>query len=134
MKSNLHKLFGTSRELEKEGKKVPVGDGVFIFIRRFGGANAQRLKDAMAKHYKPFAKQMQSGQGLPEEVERELSAKIFVETCVANWEGVKDEDGNDIEFSLQTATDMFKELPDLVESLMAQANDFATFKEDLGNS
>jgi hypothetical protein len=134
MKSNLHGLFATDKRLEKEGKKIPVGNGVYFYIRRFGGSNAARLKEAMAKHYAPYSAQIKDGIALAEEVEAELSAKIFVETCVSGWEGVKDEQDNLIEFSIPAAIALLKDLPELVEMLMTQANDYKTYRQELGNS
>jgi hypothetical protein len=52
----------------------------------------------------------------------------------ANWEGVKDAEGNEVPFTPEAALEFLEELPDLVAKLMVYANDYNTYRQELGNS
>jgi hypothetical protein len=101
-------------------------------LRRFGGANAQRVKAAMAKYYKPFARQVELGLLDPTK-EREILVKAFVEACMIEWQGVEI-DGQEVEYSPEAAIKLLTSLPELFDSLHSYASSFDSFKEDLGNS
>lgn len=132
MKTNLDKHFKTDTNLEKEGVDFALDDKTSFRVRRFNGSNP-RVKAAMAAYYKPYARQIEMGT-LPQEKSTEIQVHLFVDVCLAAWEGVEDESGKPIEFSKQNAISLFKSLPELFETLWKYANDFANYKEELGNS
>lgn len=132
MKTNIDKLFKTDATLERDGVDFALDDKTSFRVRRFNSQNP-RVKAAMASHYKPFARQVELGT-LPQEKSTEITMKLFIEVCLASWAGVEDEKGEAIECNKDNALRLFKSLPDLFETLWKHANDFANYKEDLGNS
>jgi len=132
MKTNLDKFFKANSGLEQDGVDFDIGEGISFKVRRFGPSNV-KVKAAMATHYKPYAKQVELGT-LPAEKSLEINAKVFVDTCLVSWEGVLDEAGKPLEFNKENALKLFKQLPDLFETLWKHANSFENYKEDLGNS
>lgn len=132
MKSNLHKHFKTNSVLEKEGVDFALDDKTSFKVRRFNAQNP-RVKAAMAAYHKPYARQIEMGT-LPIEKSDEITIKLFIDVCLVSWEGVEDEKGQPIEYTKENAITLFKELPDLFDTLWKYANDFASFKEDVGNS
>lgn len=132
MKTNLDKLFKTNSTLERDGVDFALDDKTSFKIRRFNLQNP-RVKAAMASYYKPYARQVELGT-LPQEKSTEITMKLFIEVCLASWEGVENEKGEPIECNPENALKLFKSLPDLFETLWKHANDFANYKEDLGNS
>lgn len=132
MKTNLDKLFKTDATLERDGVDFALDDKTSFRVRRFNSQNP-RVKAAMASYYKPYARQVELGT-LPQEKSSEITMKLFIDVCLASWEGVEDEKGNPIECNKDNALKLFKALPDLFETLWKYANDFANYKEDLGNS
>lgn len=132
MKTNLDKLFKTSRELEVEGRRFEIDDSTFFQIRRYFAGNP-KIKESLTAHYKPYAKQVDMGTMLPEKM-REIEIKVFVETCVITWEGILDENGQPIPFSQDNAIKLFTGLPDLFDKLKEYAEDFNNYKFDVGNS
>lgn len=138
MKTNLDKLFKADSTLEKEGVDFVIqekGDGqeeISFKIRRFNAQNP-RVKAAEAAYYKPYARQIQLGT-LPVEKSDEIVMRLFIDVCLAGWNGVTDGDGKPMEFTKENALALFKRLPELFETLFKHANDFANYKEELGNS
>lgn len=133
MKSNLDSLFKSSTNLETEGVKFEINDRTNFTLRRFGGTNANRVKAAMAKYYKPFARQVELGQ-LDVKKEHEIIVKAFVESCLIAWEGVDIDGVEDVECNNENAIKLFIALPELFNALYEYASSFNSFKEDLGNS
>jgi len=85
-----------------------------------------------AKFIKPYARQIQKGI-LPEEVERKIYIKTFVKVSMVDWKGVQDENG-EVAYSEEAAIDLFNQLPELFDDVVAAASDFETFRDDLGKS
>lgn len=132
MKTNLDRLFKTNASLERDGVDFAIDDKTSFRVRRFNSQNP-RVKAAMAAYYKPYARQVELGT-LPPEKSDEITMKLFIDVCLASWEGVLDEDGNPIELTKENALALFKSLPDLFDTLWKHANNFENYKEDLGNS
>ena len=132
MNTNLDSLFKTNSSLEKDGVVFSLGNGISFNLRRFGGSNASKVKQAMAKYHKPYARLLESDK-LSIEESNLIMAKVFVEACVISWEGIKNSDGSDIPFTFDNAVKLFTELPDLFQTLFNHCNSMDSFKEDLGN-
>lgn len=132
MKTNLDKFFKANTALEQDGVNFEIDENISFKVRRFGSSNS-KIKAALATYYKPYIKQIELGT-LPTEKSIEINAKVFVDTCLVSWRGVLDETGNPIEFNKENALKLFKQLPDLFETLWKHANSFESYKEELGNS
>jgi len=140
MESNLDSMFKTNKTLEKEGvdfvireenKEEKIGE-ISFRVRRFNASNP-RVKAAMAAYYKPYARMIELGT-LPQDKTDEINIKLFVDVCLVSWAGVEDKNGAPIEFSKDNAIKLLKGLPDMFDTLWKYANDFANYKEELGNS
>jgi hypothetical protein len=132
MKSNLDSLFKTDNDLEKDGVWINIGNDIKFKIRRFGGSNAQRLKQAMAKFHKPVARLVEMDKLSPEE-NIELMAKTFADSCLVDWQGVEI-DGVKAPCTFDNAVKLFTQLPELFDLLFKESQKFDSFKEELGNS
>jgi hypothetical protein len=132
MKTNLDNLFKTDSSMEKDGIWFDIGNGVRFQLRRFGGSNAQKVKAAMTKHSKPFARLIELDQ-LPVEKDTEIMAKTFIEACLVSWEGVKVDDV-EVPCTPENALKLFTSLPELFQTLLKYSQGFDSFKEELGNS
>lgn len=132
MKSNLDGLFKASEELEKNGVWFDVvADTTGFLLRPFRPTNP-RVKAALAAHYKPYARQVEMGT-LDQKKELEIKIKMFIDVCLVDWKGVEI-DGKEVECNKENALKLFKSLPDLFTTLQGYAEDFSSFKEDVGNS
>lgn len=136
MRTNLDKKFKMDNGLEQNGVWVVVAEDVEFLVKRFGGFNSQKVRAAMAEYLKPYAKKIEAGTLSPEK-EHEVGVKVFVESCMADWKGVKEEvDGKlvDIPFSNENAIKLFCQLPELFSTLVSEAQNSENYKEILGNS
>lgn len=130
MKSNLSKAFKTDRDLEVNGVWLEVQDGVRFLVSRFNEMNP-KTKAAFARHYAPYAAAIEA-QAMPEEREREILVKVFVESSLRNWEGVEIDD-EAVPFSPEKAVELLMELPDLFATLYKYAKESGSYKPALGN-
>jgi len=127
-------MYETDAALETEGIWMDVGGGAKFKVRRFGGKNSAKISKLTALYHKPYARLIQLGT-LPEEKQSEIYARIFVESCVVDWSGVKNDKGEDIPFSIETAVEVLAGLPEVHDALMASAcnNDLYKEKLEMGN-
>lgn len=130
MKTNLDKLFKMDEALEKNGVWFEISETIGFLLRPFNAQN-QKIKGAMATHYKPYARQIESGTLDPAK-DSEIRIKLFVTVCLAEWRGVEI-DGTEVGCNMENALIVFKRLPTLFETLWKHANDSQNYKEDLGN-
>jgi hypothetical protein len=132
MKTNLDKLFKGSESFETEGIWMDLSDKTGFLVRRFGGLNSPKVKAALAKHFKPYSRQIDAGT-LDDKKEKEITAKVFIESCLVDWKGVEI-DGKEVPYSQEAALKLLISLPDLFQSLQNHAIDASNYREDLGNS
>lgn len=131
MQTNLHKHFKTSKDLETNGVEFKIDDVTSFTLRRFNSSNP-RTKAAMAVYFKPYARQVELGT-LPEEMSQEITIRLFIDICLAAWKGVTDENGKELAFTKENAFALFKDLPDLFETLWKHVNSIDPYREELGN-
>jgi hypothetical protein len=132
MKSNLHSMFATNSDKEKDGEWCDLTPETGFLVARMGGANAEKVKKLGAFKFKPHAKKIREGK-LAQEKENAVMAEIFVDVCLKDWKGVEDLEGNNIPFSRENAIEFLTELPELLGHLTEFASDVDNYKEDLGN-
>ena len=133
MKTNLSKYFASDSNLEADGVWIDLAEDVSFKIKRFGGKNAAKIKLLQAKYMKPYARQIEKGILDPEK-ERSIYIKIFSESCMVDWKGVVDENDKEISFSIDNAINLFSNLPDLFDFIVAESLNTDNYREDLGNS
>lgn len=131
MKTNLD-IFKNDSVCEEQGIEFEVRPGVSFVLRRFGGKNSARIKQSLAKHYKPYARLLETGK-MEETEEKKIMIKVFIESCLVSWKGVE-ADGKELECNTENAVKLFLELPELFDLLYKQSNDTENYREELGNS
>lgn len=131
MDTNLGALFGTDKNLEENGVWFAIGGGVEFLIRRFSAQNS-RMKMAMAKYYKPRAREIDNNT-ISTQDSLEINVKIFVSTCLINWKGVKDSEGKELPYNAETAIAQLIKYPDLYLELQKLSQSAENYREELGN-
>lgn len=134
---NLHKLFKTDTDLEKNGVLIDYGPNddlpgappTRFRIARAGGSNLNYAK-CLERLAKPHKRMIQHGQ-LSNELAKSIARTAFLETCLLGWENVTDADGKVLEYSLANAEELFKALPELYADLSEQSASSALYREDL---
>jgi len=134
-KNNLSKAYATDKNLETEGKWFEITEDVSFKMKRMGGANAHKLAEIRAIHFKPYARQIAKNT-LDKKLQEKLFIRVFVDGCMVDWKGLCDDVG-EIEYSKQNAMDLFTETPDLFDDVVSLVDDISNYQlevEDLGNS
>jgi len=131
MKTNLDKLFKSNSSHEISGVWFDLDDKVGFLVKRFGGMNTPSIKKALASYHKPYARLIERGL-LPEEKERRIYTKVFVEACLIDWKGIEI-DGKETKFSNAIAVDFFTSLPELLDTLVDYAQTNTNYASDVGN-
>lgn len=132
MKTNLDSLFKTSEKHEQEGVWLQLTDKIAFKVKRFGGMNSPKVKAALAKYYKPYARMIEMDT-MPEKEQKKIMIKVFVESSLLDWEGIEI-DGVVTAYSTEKAVELFMQLPEVFDTIFKYASEFENFKEDLGNS
>jgi hypothetical protein len=131
MKTNLDQFFKLDDQASKDGKWVPISEGVEFLVKPFKKSNPQ-IKKALEIHYKPYARQIEMG-SLSDEKAQEIEIKIFVNSCIVDWKGIEI-DGVVQPYNSDLAITLLESLPELFDTLMRYAEDSNNYKEVLGNS
>ncbi len=130
MKTNLDGLFKTDADLEKNGAWFEISEGTAFLLRPFKTSNP-RVKAALAKHYKPYARQIEND-AIDLGKQRDINTQLFMDVCLVDWRGVVI-DGEEKKYDRETGLLLFKALPELFDTLWKHAQDYKNYKEDLGN-
>lgn len=132
MKTNLDSIFKTNPEDEKNGRWFELdGKNIAFLVRPFKAANP-RAKGAMAKYFKPYARQIENDT-LDVAKTQEININLFLDVCLVDWRGVEI-DGKEVPYDRETGLKIFIGLPDLFDTLWKYANDFKNYRDDVGNS
>ncbi len=127
--NSLYSQFETDQSLEKDGVVIEYSGNIRFRIARSGGANQKYLKRLEAKT-KPLRRLIQQDLLKNEEVEPIL-LDVFCETVILGWEGVTDRNGNPLEFTVENAKKLFKDLPELFNDLREQSQKSALFRKHM---
>lgn len=136
-KNPLKNMFGSDKNVEVTGKWIfPVGEfeGAPAFlVARAGGANKAFDKSQMAG-LKPHRQIIQANAKSPSvealAIIRDVSMKSFIDACLKGWKNVMNDKDEDMAFSKEAAADLFKQMPDLYDTLVSDAQSLATFQSD----
>lgn len=122
---DIKKEYGTSKELEKEGVWIEVGEDAKIRVCR---ANNKKYMKEIEKLSRPYKKQIRRGTISGEKFDSiviEASAKFIL----VDWEGIK-EDGVTVDYTPEQSLRLLTDFPDFREVVSEIAMDFNNFKEE----
>lgn len=128
--------FGTDESLEKKGIEIDYGDAGTFLVARAGGAN-KKFQKMVEQKFRPYRRQVQAGT-MDNDVADRLLAEVFASTVLIDWDGVTDEQGEEMACTAENAVKLFTDLPDLFSDLREQAQEASNFQaleveNDLGN-
>lgn len=130
MKTNLDSKFKLDSSSIEDGVWYELAEDVGFRVRPFNSSNV-KMKQAHDKYFKPHAKTIQLG-GMSQEKIDDISIRVFVDACMVDWKGVEI-DGEVKPYSPELAIELFKTLPDLLNTLLSCAEDKDNYREVLGN-
>lgn len=126
---SLYKKFKTDSACESEGVWLDYGEGTRIRIARAGGSNKRFLKSA-EKFRRRFKRQLDLDL-LSNDVASREAVKIYADSVVLDWEGVTDEDDNELDCTRENVTKVLTDLPDLFIDLQQMALNASLFREEI---
>ena len=131
MKTNLDSLFGTNLDNEKDGIWFDISEDTGFRLRRFGGNNERKVKEALAQYHAPYSRQFEN-KTIHSDKEKEILVKVFCHACVVDWKGIESE-GSELECSFENSVKLFTKLPELFTTLYEYSNDLTSFRDSMGN-
>lgn len=129
--SNLFKMFQTDSTLEREGVWVDYGHNerghtTRFLMARAGGANV-RFQAVSEHETKPYRRMLQQDMLTPE-IANKILMNVYAKAVVKNWEGVLDEQGEEMPYSQENVIILFTKLPDLFKDLQSVASQGSHFR------
>lgn len=132
---NIYDAFGS--DFVDAAKTFPLSEDASITLMPTSGEASKR---AFEKLMEPYSVRLNAGGKLTDAENRTLNAKFFAHHIIKDWKGIKDADGNEIEFSPDRAEALLldKKLERFFLLIIKIANDEDSFKaardeDDLGN-
>jgi len=133
---NIYDAFGA--DLIDSAKTFPLSEDASITLMPTSGEASKR---AFEKLMEPYSVRLNAGGKLTDAENKLLNAKFFANNIIKGWTGIKDAEGNEIEFSPERAEALLQEkkLERFFLLIIKIANDEDSFKavrdeDDLGNS
>jgi hypothetical protein len=121
---DLFAKYATDKKLEQEGLNYVINDGEESCTLRIGRAGGSNLRFAtlsqklLAEAEKTYRKK----DSIPASVMREITIRVFAETVLLGWEGITDQDGNEVPYSKEAAL-KFLRCQDMLEDVSKIAGD-----------
>jgi hypothetical protein len=132
---NIYEAFENT--LEDTPKEFPLSDTASITLLPISGEKSRRAFERMME---PYSVRLNAGGKLTEEENKNLNVRFYAENIVKGWKGIKDRDGNDIEFSVEAAKALFadEKLTGFFALIIRMASNDASFEakkaeSDAGN-
>lgn len=123
---DLTEIFATDSESEEEGIWVDVTDEIAFKIRAIGAkAVVERREELM----RPFQGIIKAGGKVPEAKNEEIGRKVLASAVIADWKGVKDEEGNELPCNEDNAYRLITELPRLANFVIQTSTDQESYRQ-----
>lgn len=138
--AGLYQTFGTDKSLEtSQGVWLDFGDAK-IHVRRAGGGN-KKYQTVLRQLTQPVRRQIANETIDPDKLNM-IFVQAYARAVVLGWEGVTDENDNELPFTESNFIKVMTDLPDLWQALQSEADRMANFRqvqnaedgEALGNS
>jgi hypothetical protein len=119
-------MFGTDKAVEtSQGITLDYGD-FQIKIARAGGSN-KKFARILTTRLKPYRRQMDTDT-MDEGIAQKIMIETYADSVILGWTGVKDSEGNDMEFNRENVIKLFTDLPDLFMDVRSQSDKMALFR------
>jgi hypothetical protein len=125
---NLYELFSSDKESEEEGRWVDLTPTLRVKIRSF---QAKIVSDTRDRLMKPYQNLVRAAGKLPDEQNEAIGNEVIATAVIADWEGVKDEAGNDLEYNKANALKILVELPKFGNWIVSHSMDAQNYKDEV---
>lgn len=126
-KPNLYDVFGSDKELEKEGVWIDYDEiGASFKIARMGGGNSAYAR-YLSNAIRPVKHQLETNT-LSDGKAEEIYRNAFVNTILKDWSGVTDSKGKALPFTVENAIKLLSDLPHLHSELSKEAGNIENYQ------
>jgi len=122
--NSIYNALKTDPAAEQDGIVLDFGDFT-VTVARAGGEN-EKFKKALRRRMDKHKRAIQF-ESLPEEVANRILAECYAEAVVLGWEGVCDEQGNEIPYSPEACMKLLQELPEFFATIREEASKISNF-------
>ena len=130
--TSIYDLYGTDKELEKNGVWIEYPGGEMFKVARIG-TNESAYGKLLRQKTKHLRRKIEADT-LDVDVLGKIMMDVFVQTSLLDWKNVKekDSDGKEklIDFNKENALELMRRLPDLFDDLHTQAQSLSTFQKE----
>jgi hypothetical protein len=117
--------FAVDEKKTIEGVWHEIGDNASVLIARAGNDKYRKDLRAMMKPYKRRLEREDPGM---DKIAEGLLNKCMARHILLDWQGVEDDDGNEIPYSTEQALDNFEKYPEFRDLISDLSNDTEAYK------
>lgn len=123
--TSIYDALETDRDLETNGSTLDMGDLGTFKVAAWLNSKHQAALERLRKPYKTFTL---SGRDIPADVNERIGVEAMAEAVLVGWSGVKDRDGSDLAYSVETAARLLTDLKTLRGLIVAHATEAANYR------
>lgn len=117
--------FAIDKNLSEEGIWVDISDDARIKV---ASVKTDRYKRRLAELSAPYRHMITTRTEAAQKKISEITARAIADVIIINWEGIQNNDGEEIPYSRDTAYKLLKDYPAFADMVYAIASDDAVFK------
>jgi hypothetical protein len=125
MAINLRRAFATDPALEQDGVWLELGEGARIRVARFNNHRHRALRERLLRPHRAL---LLAGRDLDPETDKQIAVACLARTILLDWQGVVDDDGLPVPFSVESAEALLTELADFRELVAGHAMRVENFR------
>jgi hypothetical protein len=125
MNKMMNEAFGIDEKSEVDG--ITADYGLFKIKMKHAYRTNKAYVKMLEREMEPVRRSMENGL-LSAEAGDAILHKVYANTIVIGWSGMKDDDGKDIPYSPQKCIEYFKKYPRFFDSVKKDAENFDLFK------
>lgn len=125
--SNLGRLYNVDKDLAENGVWIDLGEGVKIQIVRI---KSQRARKCLTRLNLPHNHLLRQNRALPADTQDRINERFVAEGLLLDWSGIQGEDGEELEFSPETALEVLRKYPDFLDDVCFFAMEAESFRAE----
>lgn len=129
---SLRNAYAIDENKAQNGVRVPAGahlPGVWFRVARHDNKKAAAMRKALAAPYESMGRRnLLSGRAIPEDEQRKINVQVVAHCILLDWEGVKDDVGNLVPYTVEAGVEALTEMPDLLNDILIVSMDYELFR------
>jgi hypothetical protein len=130
--AEVSKLFGVDKKKEAEGIVMKLGK-MHMRIARLG-ENNKKARSVFEREMAPYAALTANGIDIPEDVQREVSYRVFAEGAVLGWGMESDTGYVELPYTPDEGVKLFVANPEFFAAAVAEAKKASNFRNKVAET